>query len=200
MKIRTIAVIYILTVLLTLSLSACGNESLDRKTIPYGKDGAYAGFSDIPSDYTAEEAALDGCLVIDTTREPNVHRVLVASQQSTAGYEHWERFTEQAEAGEDAFLRVAHFIDGTGYYHDLYYVDGWYVLFTWNEYGITKEGSFQYLRCLAETSGAKSHRLYVLTDSMELTYHDVTWTFLSSSLSTVTDIPFIWLGFMTYFE
>ena len=37
-----------------------------------------------------------------------------------------------------------------------------------------------------------------LTDSLELTHHDVTWSWLSSSIYNVTDIPFYWLGFTTY--
>ena len=39
-----------------------------------------------------------------------------------------------------------------------------------------------------------------LTDSKKLTYHDVTWSYLSSDSRTVTTIPFEWLGFMIYFK
>ena len=189
-------------VLLALSLSACSSK--EARHMQYDDNGIYAGFSDIPDHYTAADAASDGCLVIDTTLKPNEYGVDITDQQKTYGYEQWQRFLEKSEAGENAFLRVAHFIDGVGYYRDLYYCDGKYTIFDYNEYGISESESFQYLRRLEGKTGPASDPrddcYYVLTDSMELTYRDVNWSFLSSDFSTVTDIPFVWLTFMIYFE
>jgi len=196
-------IVLVSALLLALLLSACGDNK-EARNILHDDDGIYAGFSDIPKEYTAANAVADGCLVIDTTQKANEYGVNITDRQETYGYEQWQNFLEKSGAGENAFLRVAHFIDGVGYYHDLYYRDGSYTIFDCNEYGISESKSFRYLRKLDGKAGSASAPeddcFYVLTDSAELTYRDVNWSFLSSDLSTVTDIPFVWLGFMIYFE
>lgn len=198
------AISVILIVFAVLALASCGKTPTVHADITYDKNGVYTGFSDIPEDYDAERATRDGCLVVNILREPNVHGVLVSKETETFGYEKWEEFLSAAENGEDAFLRVAQFIDGTGYYHDLYYCDGTYTIFDLNEHGISDGETFRYLRRLEGTTGPisdpKDDYLYVLTDSKRLTYHDVMWSYLSSDSRTVTTIPFEWLGFMGYFK
>lgn len=180
-----------LFLLLAGMLFSCSKRDV---SISYGEDGSYTGFSDIPSAYTAADAIRDGCLVIDTLR----------GTSEAAGYENWQRFFARAESGENAFLRVAHFIDGIGYYQDLYYCNGRYTIFDFNEFGISEGESYRYLRRLdgyaGPASAPKQDCYYVLTDSMALTYRDVSWSFLSSSSDSVTTIPYEWLGFMIYFE
>lgn len=201
MKIRTRLIIAAVFALLALMLVSCEK---DKVSITYGEDGSYLGFSDIPSDYTAASAAADGCLVIDTVQGKNEYGATITEKRETDGYENWKKFIKRTESGKDAFLRVAHFIDGIGYYHDLYYCDGKYTIFENNEYGISEGETFKYLRRLVGLAGPasdpKEDCFYVLTDSMELTYRDVSWSFLSSDHTTVTKIPFEWLGFMIYFE
>ena len=198
------AISVILIVFAVLALASCGKAPTVHADITYDKNGVYAGFSDIPEDYDAKKATRDGCLVVDILREPNVHGVLVSKETETFGYERWEEFLTAAEKDEDAFLRVAQFIDGTGYYHDLYYCDGTYTIFDLNEHGISDGETFRYLRRLEGTTGPisdpKDDYLYVLTDSKRLTHHDVMWSYLSSDSRTVTKIPFVWLGFMGYFK
>ena len=195
-----------LLAILTLSLLACSEkeEKGEQSGIAYN-DGVYSGFSDIPENYTVEAAIDDGCLVVETLDDgTNANGIELYKTGRTEGYEHWVSFLEKSQSGKDAFLRVAHFICGTGYYYDLYYTDGKYTIFELNEYGISDGESYSLLRRLEGTSGTVSYQrdahLYVLTDSTELTYKDVTWSFLSSSISTVTDIPFEWLMFMNYFN
>ena len=196
----------ILTAILTLSLFACAEREEKGENIEISyNDGKYSGFSDIPDNYTVDDAINDGCLVIETLDVgTNVHGVEMSKTGRTEGYEHWVSFLEKSQNGEDAFLRVAHFIRGTGYYQDLYYSDGKYTIFDFNEYGISEGESYSLLRRLDGMTGPvgnqKEAHYYVLTDSTELTYHDVSWSYLSSSISTITDIPFEWLGFMIYFE
>lgn len=199
-------IVSVLSALMLLSiLSSCFDRSGERIDISYNSDGVYSGFSDIPKNYSVDDAIDDGCLVIETVDDgTNVHGVEMRKTERTAGYEHWQAFLEKSERGEEAFLRIAHFIRGTGYYHDLYYSDGKYTIFDLNEYGISDGESYLYLRRLDGMAGPvgdqKEAHLYVLTDSTELTYRDVTWSYFSSSISTVTDIPFELLGFMIYFE
>ena len=197
---KILAIILILIVISVIVSCASGKET--NKAPTYDGEGNYLGFSDITEGYTAEDAAEDGCLVIDNTNGKNEHGATVIEESNLYGYEHWERFVERTEKGENAFLRVAHFIDGVGYYSDLYYFDGKYILFNNNELGIYKECEYKYLRYLEGTAGVgenqKKHFFYVLTDSLELTYYDVSRTIFASSMSMASDIPFKWLGFTTF--
>lgn len=196
----------ILTAILTLSLFSCAEREEKGENIEISyNDGKYSGFSDIPDNYTVDDAIDDGCLVIETLDgDTNAYGVQMSKTGRTEGYKHWVSFLEKSQNGEDAFLRVAHFIRGTGYYQDLYYSDGKYTIFDFNEYGISEGESYSLLRRLDGMTGPvgnqKEAHYYVLTDSTELTYHDVSWSYLSSSISTITDIPFEWLSFMIYFE
>lgn len=183
----------IMVILIATCLFACAGERYLPPT--YDESGNYLGFSDITESYTPEDAAEDGCLVIDS----------MGDDYTTSGYEKWKRFVERAEAGENAFLRVAHFIEGVGYYSDLHYYDGKYILFETNpELGTNKICEFKYLRCLEGNIGMpgeqKKHFYYVLTDSLELTYADVSRTIFASSAAMASDIPFKWLGFTTHFR
>ncbi len=177
-----------------------GSCTTSEESFHYVSD--YTGFSDIPEDYTAADAIADGCLVIDSTTKENEHGVTVTNDVKTSGYDHWTNFVTAADNGTDSFLRAVHFLDGVGYYYDLYYRDGKYTLYKMDEYGVSPAISFQYLRHLTgKLSGtAREGSVYVLTDSLELTYRDVHWKYLSSNSEAVTTIPFYWLTFMLYFD
>lgn len=180
---------FLLMFALLLILVSCGQDSADNITLPTDEDGAYTGFADIPSDLTAADAVKQGWYVIE---------------ESTllSGTEAWQDFLARSGDGKDAFLRVAHFIEGESFYTDLYHIDGTYY-FCKNDNGtVSYVGKYTYLRALTDLWGnpEKEHTLYVLTDSLELTHHDVTWSWLSSSIYNVTDIPFYWLGFTTYLD
>ena len=191
----------IFLMLLSMLFSCAGRG---EPKIPYAEGGSYAGFSDITSDYTSADAERHGCLLIDIKTELNEYGVNINKEVRTAGYEKWQSFVAKAEAHENTFLRVATFIDGVGYYKDIYFVDGKYTAFDLNEYGVSEGKTFKYLRRLDGYDGPMTDRqkasYYVLTDSTELTFEDVRWSFFASDLSTVTKIPFEWLGFMIYFE
>ena len=197
---RLIAIILILV--LASGMASCASWKETNKPPTYDDEGNYLGFSDIAEGYTAENAAEDGCLVIDNTNSKNEYGATIIEKSSLYGYEQWERFVERAEDGADAFLRVAHFIDGVGYYSDLYYFEGKYILFQNNELGIYKDCEYKHLRYLESTVGDPPRRsyYYVLTDSLELTYYDVSRTIFASSAAMASDIPFKWVGFTTFFR
>lgn len=178
---------FILIFALLFLLAACGQNPADTITLPVDADGAYTGFADIPSDLTADGAVKQGWYVIE-------------EGALLSGTEAWQEFLATSEDGKDAFLRVAHFIGEEFFYTDLYHIDGMYYFCLNNNGDITPLGKYTYLRALTDLWGnpKKEHTLYVLTDSLELTHHDVTWSWLSSSIYNVTDIPFYWLGFTTY--
>lgn len=170
-------------------LTACGQSSSDAITLPTDDNGVYTGFDNIPANLTAADAVKMGWYVIE---------------ESTllSGVDAWQDFLTTSEKGEDAFLRVAHFIEGEYFYTDLYHIDGLYY-FCKNDNGtVSPVGKYTYLRALTDLWGnpLREHTIYVLTDSLELTHHDVTWSWLSSSIYNVTDIPFYWLGFTTYLD
>lgn len=216
-------IIMLLAVLTVLSLFSCakGDDIPDGEENPsvssdipykkqynppaYDEEGNYLGFSDIPEGYDALAAAEDGCLVIDNTNGTNEYGATVILKTDTYGYENWEGFEKLSAEGKNAFIRVAHFIDGVGYYSDLHYYDGKYILFETNpELGTNKICEFRYLRCLEGTVGKpddpSAAYLYVLTDSLELTYEEVSRSMVASSISQMTKIPYEWLGFMTFFK
>ena len=177
---------FILMFALLLILASCGQDPADI-TLPTDDSGAYTGFADIPSDLTSADAEKQGWYVIEDS-------TLIA------GVDAWQKFLATSEKGEDAFLRVAHFIEGESFYTDLYHIDGMYYYCKNDNGTVSDVGKYTYLRALTDLWGnpLKEHTMYVLTDSLELTHHDVTWSWLSSSTYNVTDIPFYWLGFTTY--
>ena len=179
---------FILMFTLLLILASCGQEPAEI-TLPVDPDGIYTGFADIPSDLTAADAVKQGWYVIE-------EGTLIA------GKDVWQEFLATSEKGEDAFLRVAHFIEEEVFYIDLYHIDGMYYYCKNDNGTVSDVGKYTYLRALTDLWGnpLREHTMYVLTDSLELTHHDVTWSWLSSSTYNVTDIPFYWLGFTTYLD
>ena len=103
---------FILIFALLFLLTACGQDTAEI-TLPVDADGIYTGFADIPSDLTASDAAKRGWYVIE-------EGTLIT------GTEAWQEFLATSEKGDDAFLRVAHFIEGESFYTDLYHIDGMY--------------------------------------------------------------------------
>ena len=203
---KRLFVIFVI-VLLVFALSSCFDRigNFEKINISYGEDGVYSGFSDIPDNYSVDDAIDDGCLVIETLDDgTNIHGVSMSKTGRTEGYEHWVAFVEKSQRGEDVFLRVAHFIRGTGYYHDLYYSDGKYTIFDFDEYEISEGKSYSLLRRLDGMAGTgefqREHHFFVLTDSTEVTYNDITHRMFSSTYSPDEVVPYEWLGFMIYFD
>ena len=190
-----------LMILLGLFLFSCQEAETELRMPEYDETGKYIGFDDIPADYTVDDAIKDGCLVLDTVDAGvNEHGVKLTETPTKVGYEKFTAFCEKAEQGEDAFLRVAHFIRGNAYYHDLYYHEGKYTIFDCSyELGVSEGESYSLLRRLESNRNGKTHSYYVLTDSTEFDYHYASQV-MFSSVSTSDAIPFYALGFVNYFE
>lgn len=186
---------FVLVLLAVLLFSSCGLVG-EKIEVPYTEDGEYAGFSDLPAEYTPEDAEQDGCYVVVSTLDPNN---IENDLGLVAGAEVWEKFYENSQNGEDSYMRVAHFVDGKPYYTDLYYVDGEYLMFDLNdELGLRAYAPQKYLLELKEEINGREARMYVLTNETEITYMDVERVFVSSSVY-VDHKQFFWLGFTTYY-
>ncbi len=186
-------IVLVLLAVLLLAASGCAGDKIE---IPYTEDSEYAGFSDLPAEYTAEDAEQDGCYVVVSALDPNN---IENDLGLVAGGEVWEKFYEDSQNGEDSYMRVAHFVDGKPYYTDLYYVDGEYLMFDLNdELGLRAYAPQKYLRELKEEINGREARMYVLTNETEITYRDVERVFVSSSVY-VDHKQFFWLGFTTYY-
>ena len=190
---RKIAILLILAILFV----SCGQaENVIDVEIPYGEDGAYTGFSNLPETYTAEDAERDGCYVVVSALDPNDKENDLGL---VAGAEVWEKFYEDSQGERDAYMRVVHFVDGKPYYTDLYYVDGEYLMFDLNdELGLRAYAPQKYLRELKEEINGLDATMYVLTNETEITYRDVEREFTSSSVY-IDHKQFFWLGFTTYY-
>ena len=187
---------FVLVLLAVLIFSSCGLER-EKIEVPYTEDGEYRGFSDLPDEYTAEDAERDGCYVIVSALDPNN---IENDLGLVAGAEVWEKFYENSQNGEDSYMRVAHYVDGKPYYTDLYYVDGEYLMFDLNdELGLRAYAPQKYLRELKEEINGREARMYVLTNETEITYMDVERVFVSSSVY-IDHKQFFWLGFTTYYK
>lgn len=190
MKVDIIAAIVAVTLAL-LAAAGCARDSAPAQvSFETAADGSYTGFDDIPADYTPERAAADGCMVITISD---------STGSLFAGENVFRDFLERCRLG-DSFMRVAYFSDETVSFNDLIYKDKKYCLV--NSERPADVAFYSKLRKLTTTFGnpPKETVIYALTDSDELTADDVLWSFLSSDLSTVTDIPFTWLGFTVYLD
>lgn len=191
--IKITIVIVLALALVSIATAGCASESATNQvSFVTTADGRYKGFDKIPTDYTPEQAAADGCMVITISD---------STDSLYAGQNVFRDFLERCKLG-DAFMRIAQFSDENVSFDDLIYKDGKYCLV--NSEHPADVTFYSKLRKLTTASGDGDQPneviLYVLTDSDELTADDVLWSYLSSVSSTVTDIPFTLLAFTVYLD
>ncbi len=189
-------------IIMLLTLSGCSRSKFLKKHEPFLKlddKGNYMGFLNLPEEYTPDKALEDGCFVVaeDSNKK--------GSAKLYGGKEHWDSFLDASSKGRETFLRVVTFLPEGIFYDDLYYNNGHYHHFHHDRNTLSdapKDRPYKYLRTLTDKFGSppKDSTMYVLTDSLELTFRDVMWSMLSSSMEARTKIPYDWLGFTTYIE
>ena len=173
-----------LLVFILLCLTGCRQSSADKPVFQFDSEGIYAGFSFVPGRYTVEQALKDGCYVSTDEAEEDL---------KAANDRAWEEFLALSGAGRECSIRFAWFLPEGNSYADLFYKDGTFHYFQ-SDHPAADRG-WTMLRPLTGEAGIpkKEQTIYVLTDSTELTYDDVTWSMLSSDTRSVTKIPFVWL-------
>ncbi|MDF2674792.1 MAG: hypothetical protein K0R09_3060 [Clostridiales bacterium] len=189
-------------IIVFLILSGCSNSKAKGEHESFLKlddKGNYTGFLYLPDDYTPEKALKDGCFVVTKDSEKK------DSSKLYGGKEHWDTFLDASSKGEEAFIRAVTFLPEGIFYDDLYYSNGQYHNFYYDRNSLSdtlKDRPYKYLRTLTDKFGIppKDSTIYVLTDSLELTFHDVMWSMLSSSIASRTKIPFHWISFTTYIK
>ena len=170
-----------------------GGDEASGVSLTLDENRRYTGFDTTPEGYTPDQAVADGCLVIVGSRKSDAPSTLYGGEQR------WKEFLAAAEEGRDASLRKVLFLDGTPYYCDLLFSGGQYRYFDC-EYADLTDRPYRYLRKLTGLDGIprRQRNIYVLTNSLELTFEDVVRSFYSSSRETANDKSFIWLGFTQY--
>lgn len=145
-------------------------------------NGNYTGFSDLPLDYSIEEAKNDGHFVtqnLDIVANKNV----------------WDNFVETSLRGENTRIRIVKFyIESTDspYFLDLIYEDGYYYYFD-SSAEINKKQPYSYLLILEGKFGnpLRDSGVVILTDDNTLTFETVMRVTCSSSMEYINSVsPF----------
>lgn len=161
----------IVAIIISILLSGCSKTSDTTLPFKLDNDGNYTGFSNLPVNYTAEQAKNDGYYV----------RV---NLETVGGEPVWEDFIQDASNGKDTSIRIVNISDDKTYYHDLFYVDGYYRIFDSSSEDLHNYKFKYMLKLVGKLPNAvKSGSVTILTDDRDLSYKDVMWTFLSSDLN-----------------
>lgn len=176
---------YIPIIMILLFFSGCGETSDAAFSSKLDGNGNYTGFSNLPENYTAEQAEKDGCYV----------RV---NSKTVGGEQFWKDFVKDASNKKNADIRIVTILEGGTYFLDVYYQDGYYRAFISDSEDL-HDYKFKYLLTLDGTlpNAAESGKVTVLTDDKELTYHDVMWKFLSSDKNysdSISPFKLIFIG------
>ncbi|MBQ8835400.1 MAG: hypothetical protein IJ001_10850 [Oscillospiraceae bacterium] len=149
------------------------------RTIQSGTDVAMTPLEELPNNYNAEQAGIDGCLVI--------HDDCVHENQEV-----WDLFLSDAKRGQPAFVRVCKYSSErreTAYeteIFDLYYNGSIYTL-DFKESSVIPDGEYKYLRRFYEevTDGSVDYdacERYILTNDPEASWEEI-WRSAASSIS-----------------
>ncbi len=143
--------------------------------------GRYTGFSVVPEQYTPEQAAADGCMVLYELDE-------------IANTSLWSQFLQDCAAGRDASVRIAQFYEEFASLTDVIYLHGRYHAF-YSDAESTDDASFMYMLTLdGQLTGAERPSwVVVLTDDPGLTFDDVMNSFLSSTWQNGEIAAFRWV-------
>lgn len=207
-KMRLLALLVVLTML----LCACGKKDdtgdKDKETKPgttteaptefVGETGGTPTesfkFTDLPDVYTPEQALKDGCLVLqwdEGSETPHVR-----------GIDYWENFLNTSRQNQKVTLRVYYFTEGSFWFSDMYYANGFYSLYTRDAYSENQIGPFQYLTRVQEKDVYSGEDLdfFILTDDAELGSKEVMTLTYICDIEAERNVSFTIVDFTTYFQ
>ncbi len=152
-------------------------------------------YGPLPEVYSPEQALADECLVL-TWEEGAITPIVT-------GMEYWEAFLEATSGGvEEMTLRVVYFQNGIHYYSDLYYNQGYFSMYTLNEFQNYESaiGSYRYLKRIegVELNTGNTVCYYVLTDIEDLSSEDVLSSAQICDIEAERDVAYEPIPFTQY--
>ena len=178
-----------------LALCACsGEKAPETEGTTEASYPAYT-YEDLPENYTELQALEDNCLVLSWP-EGELKPVI-------SGTEHWRYFLEALENDVDeARIRAVYFQNGIYYYTDLTYLDGFFSMFTLNEFqNYMKEvGTYPYLKHIEgiEPNTGNLVSYYVLSELENLTSEDVLSASRICDIESERGVPYEPIPFTQY--
>ncbi|WP_239617693.1 hypothetical protein [Cohnella mopanensis] len=151
-------------------------------------NGNYTGFSNLPKNYTVEEAKKDGYIVEQDS-------VVIANNEV------WASFVETAAQGNNTAVRMVSFLtedNSSPFFRDLFFSDGYYSLFDSSSdkqdmqrysHLVTLEGQFG--------NPLKNTQIVVLTDDNALSFNVVLKTLITSNMDykqSVSPYRLVWFN------
>ena len=180
---KIIRVILIL-IFITVFISGCNKTNNKDSSIKFTFDtnGNYTGFSNIPDNYTIQDATEDGYLVMQDLD--------IIENQSA-----WDNFVELSSNKKYTSIRIVKFYTdslNSPYFLDLFYNNGYYYCFDSSSETQEKK-PFSLLKTLEGKFGnpLKDLSFIILTNDDELTFDMIINSRISSDLTVIKNIsPF----------
>ena len=177
---KNIVLILILTCIVVVIIGCSKEKSSDNLlNFSFDKSGNYTGFSNLPSNYTIEDAKTDGYFVTQNSE-------VIANKNV------WDNFVETSLRKENAGIRIVKFYTestGSPYFLDLFYQDGHYYLFDSSAEN-QEENPYLYLLTLEGQFGnpLKNSGVILLTDDNTLTFDKFMRSMLSSNMDYIKSV------------
>ena len=198
-----------LLIVATLMLCACSSKDAKEASSTPADSAAADGqgiketvedyeplrYGAFPQDYTPEQALEDRCLVLNWQEG--------AITPEITGMENWEYFLAATEREEkEAMLRIVYFQNGIYYYTDLTYAQGYYSMYTLNEFQNyeTAIGAYLYMKRIEGIEANTGNQVcyYVLTDLENLTSEDVLSAARICDIESERGVPYEPIPFTQY--
>lgn len=157
-------------------------------TFSLDTNGKYTGFSNLPNNYTVEDAEKDGYLVKQDL-------------EVIANNEVWDNFVETARLGMNiGFRMVSFYTEDTNspYFRDIFFNDGFYYLFD-SSSDSQENQPFLYLLALEGRFGRPllNCEVVILTNDKALTFDVVIKSMYSSSMDYIQSVsPYKLINFL----
>ncbi len=195
---KKLALLLTAILLLSLLLSACGKKTEDDWAVvgippeTGGTPTEVFKFTNLPDEYTPEQALKDGCLVLQWDEGATTPRV--------RGIDYWEHFLKVSRAKEKISLRIVYFNASHHWFSDLYYSHDQYSLYTLDTYSENQIGPFKYFTEISGEdlySGEKVN-CFILTDNPDLSSDQVLSLQHICDIEAERDIDYTIVDFTTY--
>ena len=198
---KKLSFIIALVLLVSLVISGCTHEQSEDDWSVLTTAAEIGGtpseafkFSELPEDYTPEQALLDGCLVLQWGEGDVTPRV--------RGIDYWEKFLEVSRNKEKISLRIVYFNSTHCWFSDLYYSHEMYSLYTRDTYSENQIGPFKYLTQIQgeDVLSGQPVNYFILTDDAALGAEEVLSLTHICDIEAERDVAFTIVDFTTYFN